>query len=83
LHVPGGDAGPRWLAGRPWTDPLARDRAARDFRHWLQVERRTAASTVNLALSSLDALYRCLELGRPNIRRDKPAQARADPSGHW
>jgi hypothetical protein len=42
------------------TDPLARDHAARDFRRYLQVERRAAASTVNLALASLDALYRCL-----------------------
>ncbi len=61
--------------GDPLVDPLARDHAARDFRRWLQVERRAAASTVNLALASLDALYRCLELGRPNVRRDKPAQA--------
>jgi integrase/recombinase XerC len=30
---------------------------------------------VNLALASLDALYRCLGLGRPNVRREKPAQA--------
>jgi integrase/recombinase XerC len=61
--------------GDPLTDPIARDHAARDFRRWLQVERRAAASTVNLALASLDALYRCLGLGRPNVRRDKPAQA--------
>src|SRR5204863_7292559 len=59
----------------PLTDPLARDHAARDVRRYLQVERKAAASTVNLALASLDALYRCLELGRPNVRRDKPAQA--------
>ena len=61
--------------GDPLTDPLARDHAARDFRRWLQVERRAAASTVNLALASLDALYRCLGLGRPHVRRDKPALA--------
>lgn len=61
--------------GDPLTDPIARDHAARDFRRWLQVERWAAASTVNLALASLDALYRCLGLGRPNVRRDKPAQA--------
>jgi len=61
--------------GDPLTDPLARDHAARDFRRYLQVERKAAASTVNLALASLDALYRCLELGRPNVRRDKPALA--------
>ena len=63
-----------WQGG-PLSDPLARDHAARDFRRYLQVERRAAASTVNLALASLDALYRCLGLGRPNVRREKPAQA--------
>jgi integrase/recombinase XerC len=41
----------------------------------LQVEKRAAASTVNLALASLDALYRCLGMGRPHVRRDKPALA--------
>jgi len=61
--------------GDPLSDPLARDHAARDFRRYLQVERRAAASTVNLALASLDALYRCLGLGRPNVRRENPAQA--------
>ncbi len=61
--------------GDPLTDPLARDHAARDFRRYLQVERRAAASTINLALASLDALYRCLGLGRPHVRRDKPALA--------
>jgi integrase/recombinase XerC len=61
--------------GEPLTDPLARDHAARDFRRYLQVERRAAPSTVNLALASLDALYRCLGLGRPHVRRDKPALA--------
>ncbi len=61
--------------GDPLTDPLARDHAARDYRRYLQVERRAAASTVNLALASLDALYRSLGLGRPRVRRDKPAMA--------
>jgi site-specific recombinase XerD len=61
--------------GDPLTHPLARDHAARDFRRFLQVERRAAASTVNLALASLDALYRCLGLGRPHVRRDKPVLA--------
>ncbi|MDQ6777079.1 MAG: phage integrase N-terminal SAM-like domain-containing protein [Actinomycetota bacterium] len=61
--------------GDPLTDPLARDHAATDFRRYLQVERRAAASTVNLALASLDALYRCLGLGRPRVRREKPAMA--------
>jgi len=61
--------------GDPLSDPLARDHAARDYRRYLQVERKAAASTVNLALASLDALYRCLGLGRPHVRREKPAQA--------
>jgi integrase len=61
--------------GDPLSDPLARDHAARDYRRFLQVERKAAASTVNLALASLDALYRCLGLGRPNVRREKPARA--------
>jgi hypothetical protein len=61
--------------GDPLTGSLARDHAARDFRRYLQVERRVAASMVNLALASLDALYRCLGLGRPHVRRDKPPQA--------
>ena len=64
----------RWQ-GDPLVDPLARDHAARDFRRYLQVEKRAAASTVNLALASLDALYRCLGLGRPHVRREKPGQA--------
>src|SRR4051794_27068805 len=61
--------------GDPLSEALARDHAARDYRRYLQVERRAAPSTVNLALASLDALYRCLGLGRPNVRREKPAQA--------
>src|SRR5688572_22386825 len=61
--------------GDPLSDPLARDHAARDYRRYLQVEKRAAPSTVNLALASLDALYRCLGLGRPNVRREKPAQS--------
>ena len=60
-----------WVAD-PLTDPIARDHAVRDFRRFLQVERRAAPATVNLALASLDALYRQRELGRPNVRRDKP-----------
>lgn len=73
-----------WLAATPdrtdWgadplTDPLARDHAARDFKRWLKVERRAAAASVNLALASLDALYRQRGLGRPHVRREKPVQA--------
>ena len=59
----------------PLGDRLARDHAARDFRRWLKVERRAAASTVNLALASLDALYRQRGLGNPNVRREKPVRA--------
>jgi integrase/recombinase XerC len=66
--------GPGWDAN-PLSDRLARDHAARDFRRWLKVERRAAASTVNLALASLDALYRQRGLGNPNVRREKPVRA--------
>jgi hypothetical protein len=66
--------GPGWDAD-PLSDRLARDHAARDFRRWLKVERRAAASTVNLALASLDALYRQRGLGNPNVRREKPLRA--------
>lgn len=58
-----------WLTGDaewdadPLTDRLARDHAARDFRRWLKIQGRAAASTVNLALASLDALYRQRGLG--------------------
>lgn len=41
--------------GDALTDPLTRDHAARDLRRCQQVEKRAAASTVNLAL---EALYR-------------------------
>jgi len=66
--------GARWDAD-PLIDRLARDHAARDFRRWLKVERRAAASTVNLALASLDALYRQRGLGNPNVRRELPVRA--------
>jgi site-specific recombinase XerD len=59
----------------PLADPLARDHAARDYKRWLKVERRAAPASVNLALASLDALYRQRGLGRPNVRREKPVQA--------
>ncbi|MGI9098031.1 MAG: phage integrase N-terminal SAM-like domain-containing protein [Solirubrobacteraceae bacterium] len=70
-----------WLAASagwdadPLADRLARDHAARDFRRWLKVERRAAASTVNLALASLDALHRQRGLGNPNVRRELPVRA--------
>ncbi len=66
--------GAGWHAD-PLGDRLARDHAARDFRRWLKIERRAAASTVNLALASLDALYRQRGLGTPNVRREKPLRA--------
>jgi glyoxylase-like metal-dependent hydrolase (beta-lactamase superfamily II) len=63
-----------WLAevdnegwgGDPLGDPLARDYAARDFKRFLKVERGLRPASVNLALASLDSLYRCLGLGSPN-----------------
>ena len=71
--------GPGWDAD-PLSDRLARDHAARDFRRWLKVERRAAASTVNLALASLDALYRQRGLGNPNAQHDERAVAGARAS---
>jgi len=59
----------------PLTDPLARDYAARDFKRFLKVERGLRPASVNLALASLDSLYRCLGLGRPNVRREDLPQA--------
>jgi site-specific recombinase XerC len=72
-----------WLAGAadggwggdPLVDPLARDYAARDFKRFLKVERGLRPASVNLALASLDSLYRCLGLGRPNVRREELPQA--------
>jgi hypothetical protein len=45
--------------GDPLSDPLARDHAARDFRRWLQVERRAAKNTLAALRISL-ALRSCL-----------------------
>jgi integrase/recombinase XerC len=72
-----------WLAeaddggwgGDPLSDRLARDYAARDFKRFLKVERRLGPASVNLAMASLDSLYRCLGLGGPNVRREELPQA--------
>jgi len=72
-----------WLAevdnegwgGDPLGDPVARDYAARDFKRFLTVERRLRPASVNLALASLDSLYRCLGLGSPNVLREELPQA--------
>ncbi|MGA2929825.1 MAG: hypothetical protein ABSG43_28335 [Solirubrobacteraceae bacterium] len=72
-----------WLAevdyegwgGDPLADPLARDYAARDFKRCLKVERELRPASVNLALASLDSLYRRLGLGSPNVRREELPQA--------
>ena len=77
-----------WLAevdnegwgGDPLGDPLARDYAARDFKRFLKVERGLRPASVNLALASLDSLYRCL--ARLEDRRAHPslgAAVRARP----
>lgn len=74
----------RWAADAPeaseWgadplIDPLARDYAARDFKRWLQVERRLAPSSINLGLASLDSFFVVLGLGQPRVRREVLAQA--------
>ena len=59
----------------PLVDPLARDRAARDFKRWLQVERGLAASSVNLGLASLDSFFSMLGLGQPRVRRERLTNA--------
>lgn len=59
----------------PLVDPLARDRAARDFKRWLQVERRLAPSSVNLGLASLDSFFSMLGLGQPRVRRERLTHA--------
>jgi hypothetical protein len=61
--------------GDPLVDPLARDYAARDFKRWLQIERRLAPSSVNLGLASLDSFFTMLGLGQPLVRREQLAQA--------
>jgi len=61
--------------GDPLTDPLARDYAARDFKRWLQIERRLAPSSINLGLASLDSFFVVLGLGQPHVRRELLPQA--------
>ncbi|MCA1677558.1 MAG: tyrosine-type recombinase/integrase [Actinobacteria bacterium] len=61
--------------GDPLVDPLARDYAARDFKRWLQVERRLAPRSVNLGLASLDSFFTVLGLGQPRVRRELLPQA--------
>lgn len=61
--------------GDPLTDPLARDYAVRDFKRWLQVERRLAPSSINLGLASLDSFFVVLGLGQPHVRRELLPQA--------
>ncbi len=69
--------------GDALTDPVARDHAPATSAATSRSSGSAAASTVNLALASRDALYRCLGLGRPNVHRDKRALAapRAGRSG--
>lgn len=59
----------------PLGDALSRDYAARDFKRFLKVERGLRPASVNLALASLDSLFRCLGLGSPNVRREELPQA--------
>ncbi len=66
--------GGEW-GGDPLTDPLARDYAARDFKRWLQVERRLAPSSINLGLAALDSFFVVLGLGQPHVRRELLPQA--------
>ena len=47
----------------------------RDFKTYLKVERKAAPASVNLALASADHIYRFLNLGPANVRRERLPQA--------
>lgn len=55
----------------PLTDPHGRDFAARDYRTWLKVVGKRAASTVNAHLTALDHFYGQLGLGAVRVQRDQ------------
>jgi site-specific recombinase XerD len=67
-----------WLAGSEHAaDALAveavRDWAVRDYKRAMK-KRRLKPTTVNQALAAIDALYRSLNMGRPDVRREALAQ---------
>lgn len=63
-----------WLAGsehaaEALSSEAARDWAVRDYKRAMK-RRRLKPTTVNQALAAIDAFYRCLGLGRPDVRRE-------------
>jgi site-specific recombinase XerD len=68
----------RWLAGsehaaEALSVEAVRDWAVRDYKRAMK-RRRLKPTTVNQALAAIDALYRSLNLGRPDVRREALAQ---------
>jgi hypothetical protein len=61
--------------GDPLGDLHARDYAVRDYKSHLKVVRRAKPSSVNLSLATIDNFYLFLGMGRPEVRRERLAQA--------
>lgn len=64
-----------WLTDQPkhsaldvFTDPHARDYAARDYRRWMLTEKKRAPKGVDLALTSVASLFGWLGLGAPDVK---------------
>jgi site-specific recombinase XerD len=64
----------RAVGADPLADPRARDYAARDFKRFLKSEWMLGPASVNLALASVDHLYRHLGMDRANVRRERLPQ---------
>lgn len=67
-----------WLAGsehaaEALSVEAVRDWAVRDYKRAMK-KRRLKPTTVNQALAAIDALYRSLSMGRPDVRREALAQ---------
>jgi len=67
-----------WLAGsehaaQALNAEAARDWAVRDYKRVMK-SRRLKPTTVNQALAAIDALYRSLGMGRPDVKREGLAQ---------
>ncbi len=68
----------RWLTGsehaaEALSVEAVRDWAVRDYKRAMK-KRRLKPTTVNQALAAIDALYRSLNMGRPDVRREALAQ---------
>lgn len=64
----------RAVGADPLGDPRARDYATRDFKRFLKSERMLGPASVNLALASVDHLYRHMGMDRANVRRERLPQ---------